>query len=140
MLNTEDYRNALSGEGPQAYDWSDKPHRLIYDLCNEVDRLQSQSAWQPIETAPKGVWVVVYAPRTKYLKPNKRNYVSVGGRQLVAKWHPYDGGNMMHKMKDHAVELGEKFGGFWTTHPNGRNPIIGMPTHWMPLPSPPEAE
>ena len=40
MINTDEYRNAPSGMGPHAYDWKDKPHRLIYDLCAEVDRLQ----------------------------------------------------------------------------------------------------
>lgn len=40
---TEDYRNATSGEGAfgsLGYEWSDKPHRLVYDLCGEVDRLR----------------------------------------------------------------------------------------------------
>ena len=40
---TDDYRNALSGEGEfmsLGYDWSDKPHRLVYDLCGEVDHLR----------------------------------------------------------------------------------------------------
>jgi hypothetical protein len=27
-----DYRIALGGEGPLAYQWDDKPHRLVYDL------------------------------------------------------------------------------------------------------------
>lgn len=42
---TEDYRRALDGEGEfgsLGYDWSDKPHRLVYDLCAEIDRLRSQ--------------------------------------------------------------------------------------------------
>ena len=39
-LLTEDYRNAPSGIGPQADEWEDKPHRLVYDLCKEVDRLR----------------------------------------------------------------------------------------------------
>jgi hypothetical protein len=34
-----DYRNAPSGMGPLANQWRDKPHRLIYDLCSEVERL-----------------------------------------------------------------------------------------------------
>jgi hypothetical protein len=38
---TEDYRKAIGadGEGPMgspAYDWADKPHRLVYDLCTVV--------------------------------------------------------------------------------------------------------
>lgn len=40
-LNTEDYRYAPGGEGPQAATWKDKPHRLIYDLCTEVERLRA---------------------------------------------------------------------------------------------------
>jgi hypothetical protein len=41
---TDDYRNACSGEGEfgsLGYDWADKPHRLVYDLCGEVDRLRA---------------------------------------------------------------------------------------------------
>jgi len=36
---TTDYRNAPSNSGPLAAQWIDKPHRLIYDLCGEVERL-----------------------------------------------------------------------------------------------------
>jgi len=39
---TEEYRMAMGREGPLAYQWKDKPHRLIYDLCNEVERLQNE--------------------------------------------------------------------------------------------------
>lgn len=37
----KDCRDAMNGEGPRAYDWSDKPHRLIYDLCREIERLSA---------------------------------------------------------------------------------------------------
>jgi hypothetical protein len=40
MLNTHDYRIAPGGDGPHAATWKDKPHRLIYDLCREVERLR----------------------------------------------------------------------------------------------------
>lgn len=42
---TDDYRNALMGSdefGSLGYDWDDKPHRLVYDLCGEVDHLRQQ--------------------------------------------------------------------------------------------------
>lgn len=39
---TSDYRLAPSGEGPLAYTWDDKPHRLVYDLCGEVDTLRAE--------------------------------------------------------------------------------------------------
>lgn len=39
MIDTKDYRNALEGRGPMASQWADKPHRLVFDLCAEVERL-----------------------------------------------------------------------------------------------------
>jgi hypothetical protein len=38
---TEDYRNAPSGIGPLAAQWADKPHRLVYDLAGEVERIRA---------------------------------------------------------------------------------------------------
>lgn len=40
---TDDYRKAPGGDGNSilVLNWNDKPHRLIYDLCNEVDRLRA---------------------------------------------------------------------------------------------------
>jgi len=32
-------RLAPLGEGDWAYQWKDKPHRLIYDACREIERL-----------------------------------------------------------------------------------------------------
>lgn len=40
MDRIADYRNAPSGIGPLAHTWGDKPHRLLYDLATEVERLQ----------------------------------------------------------------------------------------------------
>jgi hypothetical protein len=37
FMNTQDFRDAVNGDGPLANEWKDKPHRLIYDLCNAVD-------------------------------------------------------------------------------------------------------
>ena len=41
---TKDYMEAPSGIGPMAYDWKDKPHRLVYDLALEVELLK-QLLW-----------------------------------------------------------------------------------------------
>ena len=35
---TFEARMAISGSGPRAYDWSDKPHRIVYDLCREIEK------------------------------------------------------------------------------------------------------
>ena len=32
-------RRAVSGGGDYADEWNDKPHRLIYDACREIERL-----------------------------------------------------------------------------------------------------
>src|SRR6516162_8671211 len=36
------YRLAILGDGPHAYEWQDKPQRLVYDLCRELERLAAQ--------------------------------------------------------------------------------------------------
>lgn len=36
-LTTEDFRHAVGNEGPLAGQWADKPHRLVYDLCSEIE-------------------------------------------------------------------------------------------------------
>jgi hypothetical protein len=43
-ISVDDYRNAPSGQGPMAYAWRDKPHRLVYDLVAEVERLRADNA------------------------------------------------------------------------------------------------
>lgn len=35
---TFEARLAIGGEGPRAYDWSDKPHRIAFDLCREIEK------------------------------------------------------------------------------------------------------
>lgn len=49
-MTTEDYRLAMGDTeaaqkfGTLAYQWEDKPHRLVYDLCGEVEHLQAEIA------------------------------------------------------------------------------------------------
>lgn len=38
---TNDYRNAPGGDDPLGATWKDKPHRLVYDLCSELERLNN---------------------------------------------------------------------------------------------------
>ena len=55
---TDDYRNAMSGEGKPfslGYEWSDKPHRLVYDLCGEVDHLRAALAGLVGDDVPESV-------------------------------------------------------------------------------------
>jgi hypothetical protein len=41
-VDTHDYMVAPGGDGPEAANWADKPHRLVYDLCAEIDRLNGK--------------------------------------------------------------------------------------------------
>lgn len=45
------FRQAVSGEGPRAYDWEDKPHRLIYDLCSYIE----EAAARAVQPSPSKV-------------------------------------------------------------------------------------
>jgi len=39
---TEDYMLSVAPGGPMYGAWKNKPHRLVYDLCGEVDRLNAR--------------------------------------------------------------------------------------------------
>lgn len=39
-LSTDEYREGPLGFGTLGHTWRDKPHRLVYDLCDEVDALR----------------------------------------------------------------------------------------------------
>lgn len=69
QLNLKHYREALGGVGPQAAQWADKPHRLVYDLCSEIERLRAQTEKKgnsvKLEQLENGNWLingVEYAP------------------------------------------------------------------------------
>ncbi len=34
---TYNLRIAVNGKGPKAYEWTDKPHRLLYDACGAIE-------------------------------------------------------------------------------------------------------
>ena len=51
---TFEARLAIGGEGPRAYDWSDKPHRIVFDLCREIEKNAALPAVQPhVNETPK---------------------------------------------------------------------------------------
>lgn len=39
----EEFRLAPGGEGPHAFTWKDKPHRLVYDLVFMVQELREHN-------------------------------------------------------------------------------------------------
>ena len=54
-------RLAVSGTGPRAYEWSDKPHRLLYAACGHIEAHEApllariaelEAALRQIERAP----------------------------------------------------------------------------------------
>lgn len=40
-VTLDDYWIAPSGLGPLAYEWSDKPHRLLYQLINHIEDMET---------------------------------------------------------------------------------------------------
>ncbi len=49
---TYQFRMAVSGEGPLAYQWSDKPHRLLYDACRIIEREAALRTYSNAAAAP----------------------------------------------------------------------------------------
>lgn len=52
MYTLEDYKNAPSGVGTLAHTWQDKPHRLVYDLCRQVQQLR-EALYQALKGTSK---------------------------------------------------------------------------------------
>ena len=77
--------------------------------------------WQPIETAPKdGRWILLYA--------NNRQFEKYRCSIAVAKWHTWNGYG--------ADEIG------WYVSDENCHEFtreVHDPTHWMPLPEPPQS-
>ena len=94
------------------------------DVAQHLQGGMVMTDWQPIETAPKDEWILTYQAHGQH-----GGTVFTGGHCYVAKWAYgnefwYDkSSNILEiqDMKDHA-----------TTY------FTCVPTHWMPLPAPPE--
>lgn len=128
--------------------WSDGSFvtRTMYDddkewLISEVGRLRGilSSQWFLIATAPRdGTRIWAYVPSVHY-KRKKQTRKTVA-RTIAVKWVNKPGEGSGHQLSDHAKELIIKHGGFWAADKNGRNPVANNPTHWMPLPAPPQED
>ncbi len=55
-IDTWQYRIAPAGEGELSFTWKDKPHRLIYDLCGEIERLRDEAAGKESKEQAGGVY------------------------------------------------------------------------------------
>jgi hypothetical protein len=78
--------------------------------------------WQPIETAPKdGSEILLYTSYEAEL-PDEESFSSV----QIGSW---DDGN-----------IDVPIGSVWYRAPGWDCPVVGKPTHWMPLPEPPRID
>lgn len=103
---------------------------IVKDIIEAYERVRADSAWQPIETAPKdGTPIVLYRAGWDTLP--------------LAHWGAQDAVDEDHldvyfygwHLKDEFENFGGEQDGFL-----GWNEDIAdgaMPTHWMPLPQPP---
>lgn len=56
----QDYRAAVCGEGPQAYNWKDKPHRLVFDLVElcEIARAKIKELEEERDNLQQSLWEI----------------------------------------------------------------------------------
>ncbi len=54
-FTTDDYRRACSADGPLGHKWRADPQRLVFELCNEIDRLQLLVTNLPLDAACAGM-------------------------------------------------------------------------------------
>jgi hypothetical protein len=132
---TQDYRNAVENIGDDSflslrYEWRDKPHRLVYDLCDALDAAQAQIAalageleasnsnhraqcWIPVSERLPDIGEQVFAFTEQ---PD-----GDGARVTVAALHDLNHGGRWDEIGDEVSFLFDV-------------------THWMPLPVPPASD
>jgi hypothetical protein len=103
-------------------------------------------AWRPIDSAPKdGTTLLVFIPR-KIIPTGKRHadgnpFTKVkDARCMIARWADGPEDTAAKTAGLRAKGLAALKGGYWTARSDALRPIHAMPTHWMPLPDPPEED
>lgn len=88
--------------------------------------------WQPIETAPKGGGAE-YITDPNWVDPPNLLLLFPDGHQVVCHWSWYYAENGAGYQDGISA---------WTEQVSGEQVALhyGEPTHWMPLPEPPEME
>jgi hypothetical protein len=83
-VTTQDYRDSISAEDTNdgyslAYQWQDKPHRHVFDLCQHIDELQSQltAANAKLEAARKALQGIKDHPKQSFFT-SISSYYAIG--------------------------------------------------------------
>ena len=93
--------------------------------------------WQPIETAPRYEWVMLFEPNGVYDTPGLTHW--------IAKWVFIDGefgwfdqdANFVCSNPTHWIAKWVFIDGEFGWFDQDANFVCSNPTHWMPLPPPP---
>ena len=88
---TYDCRTAIGGNGPLAYTWQDKPHRLVYDLCREIESIAAgatpdqataqQKRIAELEAALRDVLPYVDTCNSSHREAQAKGYAALEGKK-----------------------------------------------------------
>ncbi|WP_283393178.1 hypothetical protein [Photobacterium phosphoreum] len=91
-----------------------------------------------ISTAPRdGTKILVYIPWVTTPKIKGAGTFTHRPRWRVTHWAVPPQDTRAVTVGQFARELEEKHGGYWSANGRGTRPLMGGPTHWMPLPKEP---
>jgi hypothetical protein len=91
------WRLAPSGDGGSAREWADKPHRLLYDACAEVERLNAGYLERGAEI--------------ERLRELAIPFIAIHGERW-SRDHGLPDGHMAAQFYDMLAELGARVDGF----------------------------
>lgn len=132
--------SAVSGKAAQS-PWPTPPDKGVDDykpgMSGSGPLTTQDSNWRPWHTAPRdGAEIIAFFPSTT-VKAKHGKMRRTRDRIMIMRW--WSAGEIKGEWgASRRSPLEDKHDGFWGGVGQRSQPTLGVPSHWMPLPQPPQ--